>query len=120
MVTKKPEGGKKMGKGNALGGWAFLIGVVLAVIFGFVAPAGAWFPWLMVIIGLIVGLLNITDEETQPFLMAGTVLVIVSALGGDVFSEVAFLGPMLSNINMLFVPATIITALKSVFSLAKR
>src|SRR3989344_5074997 len=114
-VTKKQEGGSKMGKGNTFGGWAFIIGVVLAVIFGFVMPSGAWFPWLMVVIGLIIGLLNVTDAETQPFLMAGTILVIVSALGSEVFSSTQFLGTILNNNLMLFVPATIIVALKSVF-----
>jgi len=118
-VTKKQEGGSKMGK-SAFGGWAFIIGVVLAVIFGFVMPSGSWFPWLMVVIGLIIGLLNVTDAETQPFLMAGTILVIVSALGGDVFSSTQFLGTILNNNLMLFVPATIIVALKSVFGLARK
>ena len=108
-----------MGK-SAFGGWAFIIGVVLAVIFGFVMPSGSWFPWLMVVIGLIIGLLNVTDAETQPFLMAGTILVIVSALGGDVFSSTQFLGTILNNNLMLFVPATIIVALKSVFGLARK
>ena len=118
-ITKKQEGGTKMGKGNSLGGWAFIIGVVLAVIFGFFQQSGTWFPWLMVVIGLIIGLLNVTGEEIKPFLFAGTVLVIVSAMGGSVFSTTKFLGNILNNNLMLFVPATIVVALKSVLSIAK-
>lgn len=113
---------KKSG-GNLLGAWAFLIGVILAVVFGFFDMTSmAWLPWVIVVIGLIIGLLNIADSEVQPFLMAGVVLVLVSAFGGSVFQGLAsgtFLVKILGNLLMLFVPATIIVALKSVFSIAR-
>ena len=69
-------------KGNVIGGWAFLIGVVLALIIGlgFTGTYQATATWILVIIGLVVGLLNIADEEASPFLMSATVLVIVSAV----------------------------------------
>ncbi|MGB9708108.1 MAG: hypothetical protein ACPLXC_02145 [Candidatus Pacearchaeota archaeon] len=110
-------------KKNLLGAWAFLIGVILAVIFAFIT-AGAWLGWVLVIIGIIIGLLNIADVEVQPFLLAGAILVIVSYFGSGVFAlikigDIPFLANILSNILMLFVPATIIVALKSVFSMAK-
>ncbi|MBS3146444.1 hypothetical protein J4471_01990 [Candidatus Woesearchaeota archaeon] len=102
----------------ALGSWAFLLGVILAVLFGLL-PQAPWVTWVLVLLGLIIGLLNITDKEVTPFLMAGVVLVITSSLGGEVFGTVAILGNILTNMLTLFVPATIIVALKSVFSLAK-
>lgn len=104
---------------DTLGGWAFLIGVILAIIFGFITGVGGWLTWVLVILGLIVGLLNIADKEVQPFLMAGTVLVIVSAFGGNVFPE-GFIKNILDNMLFLFVPATIVVALKSVLKLAKK
>ena len=102
----------------ALGSWAFLLGVILAVLFGLL-PQAPWVTWVLVLLGLIIGLLNITDKEVTPFLMAGVVLVITSSLGVEVFGTVAILGNILTNMLTLFVPATIIVALKSVFSLAK-
>jgi hypothetical protein len=113
-----------MQKIGNLGSWAFLVGMILAVVFAFVAMApviGA----LLIIIGLIIGLLNVTEKEVQPFLMAGTVLVVVSALGsqvlvGAIFNQLPFLGRLLTNLLVLFVPATIIVALKSVFTIAKK
>lgn len=109
-------------KTNLLGAWAFLIGVILAVIFAFV-PYGAWLAWVLVILGIIVGLLNIADVEVQPFLLAGAVLVIVSYFGMGVFSAtklgVVFLENVLNNMLTLFIPATVIVALKSVFGMAK-
>ncbi|MAG78400.1 hypothetical protein CL616_03485 [archaeon] len=112
-MAKKP----KMNTGK-LGAWAFLVGIILAVVFAF-AAYGAWLPWTLVIIGLVVGLLNITESEVQPFLMAGAILVVVAAFGADVLGTITYLGNILNNVLMLFVPATIIVALKSVFTLAR-
>jgi len=102
---------------KTLGGWAFLIGVILAIIFGFVA-AGPWLAWTLVVLGIIIGLLNIAEKEVKPFLFAGTVLVIVAALGGGVFET--WLKTILDNMLYLFVPATIVVALRSVMVLAKK
>lgn len=108
------------GKGGSglqlLGKWAFLIGVVLAVLFGFVEGLPAW---VLVIIGLIVGLLNVQEKETSQFLTAGTILVLVGYLGGQVLDTVPFLGPIFDNLLTLFAPAVIVVAVKSVFSLAR-
>lgn len=106
---------------KSFGAWAFLIGVVLAVIIGLISGGtiNALWTGILALIGLIVGLLNVTDKEVTPFLMAGVILVIASSLGGDVMSSVPLAGGVLKAINILFVPATIIVALKSVFSLAK-
>jgi len=110
---------KKSGMSTGkLGAWAFLVGIILAIVFAFV-PFGTWLPWTLVIIGLVVGLLNIAEAEVQPFLIAGAILVIVSAFGSDVMSTILYLQNILNNILLLFVPATIVVALKSVFSLAR-
>jgi len=107
------------GDGKAmLGRWAFLIGVVLAIVFGLFA-AGTWLPWVLVILGLIVGLLNINEKEVSHFLTAGTVLVLMGYFGGQTLSAVAYLGPIFSNLLTLFVPATIVVAVKSVLSMAR-
>lgn len=106
-------------KGNTIGSWAFLIGVVLAVILGALGELTALVITILVILGIVIGLLNISDEEVQPFLMAGAVLVIVASLGNDVMSSVKILSNILNAVLALFVPATMIVALKSVFALAK-
>jgi len=108
-------------RGNStIGSWAFLIGVVLAVILGALGVVQGLWTAILVVLGLIVGILNITDEEVRPFLTAGTVLVLVSFLGRDVLGTVAILGNILSAVMALFVPATVVVALKSVFSIAKK
>ncbi len=104
---------------NFLGSWAFLVGVVLAVVLGLVGTIDGTWTIVLVVIGLIVGLLNVTAKETMPFLMSGTVLIIVSALGGGFLAEVQILADMVNALLVIFVPATIIVAIKNVFNLSK-
>ena len=104
---------------NFLGSWAFLVGVVLAVVLGLVGTIDGTWTIVLVVIGLIVGLLNVTAKETMPFLMSGTVLIIVSALGGGFLAEVQILADMVNALLVVFVPATIIVAIKNVFNLSR-
>ena len=109
-------------KGNIVGAWAFLIGVILAVVLGIIGTevtAGLW-AIILVVLGIIIGLLNVGGSELKEFLLAGTALVIVSALGEQTLMEVDYVGSILRALVILFVPATIVIALKAVFALAKR
>ena len=106
-------------KRNKIGSWAFLIGVILAVILGAMGGLNSTWTLVLVLIGLVVGLLNIADEETTPFLMAGAVLIIASRFGGEVLSNVSYVGPIFDALLVIFVPATIIVAVKHVFTLAR-
>ena len=108
--------------GSQLGSWAFLVGIIIALLIGIVPNALNSTAWLvaLVVIGLIVGLLNITDSEVTPFLMSGVVLIIASQFGGDALSQVRYLQPIFNALLILFVPATIVVAIKNVFSLARR
>ncbi|MBX4212177.1 hypothetical protein KW787_01830 [Candidatus Pacearchaeota archaeon] len=104
---------------NRVGGWAFLIGVVLAVILGFMGSLNSPWPAILVIIGLIVGFFNVANDEVSAFLMSGTVLIIASALGGQTLSNISYAGDILSALLLIFVPATILVAIKHVFTIAR-
>jgi ATP synthase protein I len=113
-------------KAIKIGAVIFLIGIVLAIIIGFIEYSGAYSSWqdylplILVVLGILIGLLNITAAETKDFMMAGAILVIISALGGQAYmNSVPILGNIIKAIIILFVPATIIVALKTVFILAK-
>jgi hypothetical protein len=109
-----------MVKKNIIGSWAFLIGVIIAFIIGLFMPnASIWWTIALMAIGIIVGLLNIADEEVQPFLMSGAVLIIASSFGQDITQNITVAFNMLGALLSIFVPATIIVAIKNVFSLAK-
>lgn len=111
-----------MAKKNILGAWAFLIGVILAVIVGIYSvnsETGQMTVALLVVLGIIIGILNVTGSETKDFMIAGIVLVLASSLGRDVLGSVVYIQSVIDALIALFVPATIIVALKSVFAIAK-
>jgi len=115
---------------NLLGAYAFLVGVVLAIVFGMfnnsLESAGGLFYSALVIIGLIVGFMNVGDKNSSIFLMASVSLVVVGALGAEPLKYIALdnyvvtsLRNVLGSLLVLFVPATIVVALKTVFSVSK-
>ena len=104
---------------SQLGSWAFLLGVVLAILFTFVSYPQ--YAWTLVFLGIVVGLLNITSKETSKFLFAGTVLIIASNFASElVINIIPKLGELFANLTVLFATSTIVVALKSVFELAKK
>jgi hypothetical protein len=115
---------KKKQTENLLGRWSFLVGFVLAVLLGlgFTGSYASIMIWAIFLLGIVVGLLNITSSEVSGFLTSGTVLVLVSFLGVQVgvFEGVApVIANVLRGILTLFVPATLIVALKAVWDVAK-
>ncbi len=115
-MAKAKKGAEKVGA------WAFIIGVILAILAGLFFGAGAIVTSILIILGIIVGFLNITDKETGAYLLAAVSLVIVTSFGGSVLGHVAVIGMYLQSILgaiMTFViPAVIIVALKAIYSLA--
>lgn len=116
---------------NQLGAWAFLVGVVLAVILGIfndqLVSVNNVIIAILVIAGILVGLFNVKDKESSKFLLAALALVIVSYLGDNAISAwtaIPAAGEMLRNILtallILFVPTSIIVALRAVFEIAKK
>ena len=107
-----------------IGSWAFIIGIVIALLVG-IFGKGQGNPIttsVLILLGLIVGFLNVTGRETTPFLLATVSLVIVSTFGGQVLYDVATVGPYLQGIlvaiTTFVIPATIIVALKAIWALA--
>ena len=126
MAKAKSAVSSASGRSALVGSWSFLIGVVLAVLLG-LGLGGAYagtLIWVIFLLGIVVGLLNITHDEANAFLVSGTVLVLVSYLGATAVESVSIasysMAALLKGILTLFVPATIVVALKSVFQLARR
>ncbi len=119
----KKKSGKRKGVGT-LGSWSFLVGLILAVILGlgFGGAYASTILWIVFLLGLVVGLLNISETEVSAFLTSGTILVLVSFLGvqvGIFEGVVPVISNILKGILTLFVPATIVVALKAAFVLAE-
>jgi hypothetical protein len=106
-----------------LGPAAFYIGLLIAVIAMFITPSG-WLYVALGILGVIIGLLNITAEESEPFLFA-TIAFIVAALGMQSLITTAGvtvpkeLTRLAANITVLVGAAAIIIALRAIYETAK-
>lgn len=111
-----------MAKSNLIGGWAFVIGIVIAILIGIGVPLTDTVVAILVVLGIIIGLLNIADKEVQSFMLASIAVLLAAYMGGAVLDKVPFvkLGNALSAIMAMVVPAIIIVALKEVFSIAKK
>ena len=101
-----------------LGSWAFVIGLIIAVVMGLVSYAGATTIWILAFLGLVVGLLNVTGEESQHFLIAG-IAFIVSASSLARVLPLEVVQNMLGNIVVIVSPATAVVAIKALFDIAK-
>lgn len=105
---------------NLIGSWAFLVGVILALILGLIpVTLGSDLTIILVIIGIIVGLFNITEKETTAFLFTGIALIIASWFGMTALTSVPRLATVLIDLLIIFVPATIVVAIRNVFVLAR-
>jgi hypothetical protein len=123
IVNKKEVKMPKAKSRNVVGAWAFLIGVILAILLGLFSAQLAGQTWLiilLVVVGILVGLLNISGKEVKDFLFIGAVLVLVGKLGGDALFGIKIIGPILAYLVILFTPATIVVAIKAAFSLANK
>ena len=117
---------------NLISAYAFLAGVILAVVLGLAHEylnLGELFTTvffiILVILGIIIGYLNSGDKNSTTFLFASVALVIVGGQGNSTLVFISNLNPVLAALNevvrsllVLFIPATIIAALKVVFSMA--
>ncbi|NQV08470.1 hypothetical protein HQ529_01310 [Candidatus Woesearchaeota archaeon] len=75
--------------------------------------------WVLVVLGLVVGFLNIGDKDATPFLIATIALMTVGAAGLAAVPTVGmFIGNMLTNIVAFVAPAALVVGLKEVYQLA--
>ena len=114
-----------------IGNYSFIIGVIIAVVLGLAAPrlgpAETWLFSLLVVLGLVVGFLNVSGKETKEFLWVTVALVVVAFAGSAQVNswetKVQIIGPYLKaifdSILAFVVPASVVVALKDVWELAK-
>ena len=111
-----------------VGNYSFIIGVIIAIVLG-VFSLGTATPILaslLVVLGLIVGFLNVTGKETKEFLLVAAVIIIAASMGagaGAYLSGVTVIGNYLAGIFgqllAFIVPATIVVGLKDIWSLGQ-
>jgi len=111
---------------GVIGAIAFFAGMLLAIIGGGVSRENGTIVLILVIMGIIIGLFNITGREMIPFLVAAIALVVVgiavqpfSPLDDVIDGLGRVLNGMVAYVAVLMTPAAIINAVRVVWSLAQ-
>jgi len=112
-----------------LGSWAFILGVIIAIIAGIaggmVVEYSGWITLILVILGLIVGFLNISDKEINGFLIASIALIAVGTANLSFMNQLIpllgdILQSMVRNVAIFVAPAALVVSLKAVYNLAAK
>ena len=101
-----------------LGRWAFVVGLIIAIVGG-LGFSEAWFAWLLALLGLIVGFLNVTDKESTRFLLAAVALIVAASAWSLLPYVGGYLSAILNNIVAFIGAATLVVAMKALFETAR-
>ena len=105
----------------AVGRWAFIIGLFIAVLVGLAVDAPGAGP-ILFILGLLVGLLNVPERESTGFLVALLVLIAIAQAGLQV-AALEELGSIVENVLRSFTSfvtaAGLVVAIKQALTYAK-
>ena len=128
MKAIKKQAKKAKNQLAQYGSIIFGVGLLIAIIASFITFEGTTQKVLvatLVLLGLVVGVLNVTGDETVTFLVASIAIILLTGpfLGtlaqNFVFFQKEWVPALFGNIITLMVPASIIVALKAIFVIAK-
>ncbi|OGY24637.1 MAG: hypothetical protein A2Y57_00760 [Candidatus Woykebacteria bacterium RBG_13_40_7b] len=105
-----------------IGRAAFMLGVIIAVLLGFVTFNLSTL--LLVILGLIVGFLNISAKETSSYLIAVIALLVIGFSGLQVFAIVSdglstWVQSVLASFVIFVAASGLVVALKAAWELGQ-
>jgi uncharacterized membrane protein len=111
-----------MEKGNfKLGVWAFMVGLLLAIIVALIGKANDTWPIIVLaILGILVGLLNVTAKEVEKFLVAAIAFLLSFNALSYVLDKIwADISVFFSLISVFMAAAAIVVAIKALYNLAR-
>ena len=100
-------------KQTKLSMWAFRIGVVIAILYGIQKALGKSYILddkvigVMILLGIVVGLVNLTTKEIMPFLVSSFVLYVMGGFVGSVQASLDSLIPKLGTLVASVVQASL-------------
>jgi len=121
--AKQPDVVKRLA--GIIGLLAFLGGMILAIVGGIWYHDYGSITLALVIMGILVGLLNITSKEVLPLLIAAIALIVVGLtkgfaplndLGGQAGTRI---NDIVAYIAIFITPAAIISAVRAIWALAR-
>jgi len=121
--AKQPDAMKKLA--GTIGLLAFLVGIILAIVGGIGYHDNSGITLTLVIVGILVGVLNITGKEVLPLLIAAIALIVVGLtkgfaplndLGGEAGTKI---NDIVAYIAIFVTPAAIISAVRAIWAVAR-
>jgi hypothetical protein len=101
-----------------IGRWAFITGLAVSALAGFV-DIGAAGLGILAAVGMIVGLVNITSKEVSDFLLATIALMLVGTVGLSIPLVGGMVTGILSAFTSFVAGAALVVALKEALSITK-
>lgn len=100
-----------------VGKYAFMGGVGIAIVMAFIAvPNGHM---ILAVLGLIVGFMNVTGDESQGFLIAAIALMLTATSIGALPEVGSLVSGIASDLAAFVAPAALVVALKSLMDSSK-
>jgi len=121
--TAKPDAPKKLS--SYIGLLAFFVGIILAIVGGIGYHDNSGITLTLVIVGILVGLLNITGKEVLPLLIAAIALIVVGLtqgflplndLGGEAGTKI---NAIVAYLATFMAPAAVISAFRAIWAVAR-
>jgi len=109
-------------KESTVGKWAFILGIILAVLVGFVAVP--YTALILMVLGLIVGFLNVEGNETDKYLIAAIALLVFGIGGVQAMATLGitvydWIQSIMSNFIAFVGASALVVAIKAIVKLGK-
>ena len=107
------------------GHYAFIAGILLAIIAALFQTTSSWAVLVLVVLGILVGILNVRAKDMNGFLIAVVALIAAGSANLIVLNTLfdplgSTLAGILTFIKVFVAPAAIVVALKHVKTLADK
>ena len=122
-TAKKPDSSRKLF--GYIGLLAFFVGIILAIVGGIGYHDNSGITLTLVIVGILVGVLNVTGKEVLPLLIAAIALIVVGLtkgflplddLGGEAGTKI---NAIVAYLATFMAPAAVISAVRAIWEVAR-
>ncbi len=109
---------------HKVGHYSFVGGLLICVIAGLLQAQNIFFSLGILVLGIVVGFLNITAKEVTPFLVATVALILAGSADFQMLNIIFNpLGTVMTSIfafiKLFVAPAILVVSLKSIIKLAR-
>ncbi|MBN1544657.1 hypothetical protein JW898_04295 [Candidatus Woesearchaeota archaeon] len=109
---------------HKVGHYAFVGGVLIAIIAGLLQTTSIFFAFSILLLGVVVGFLNISTKEVMPFLVAAVALLVAGSADFQILNIMfnplgTVLTSLFSFIKLFVAPAALVVSLKAIVNLAR-